>query len=314
MAALSSTSLTPPTSSARNRHRSRRPRPPPGPLLLHLLLLLPFLLLAALTFLLLSATATAAAPSPSPALKRMGKGGDLSSMHKASAGGDPTGQTITVGGSGGTAVKINDKIGRGSFGAVHHATTADGAKVVYKRPHGGVSWGKHEVEATQAAKQYMAHDNNGMVQKLVGEQSLNSYLKQQKRATGGQTSTTPEAMSKEIMRQVGRQQDKAEYDHNDVAGRNIRVGKKKDGSAKFRLIDWGLATPAGASPRDDEHDAADVESFCRTRMAFRQGSWGAAGPRVYRRGTTVGGGGGGCSRPGAEKAVGAGKVGTARKA
>ncbi|KAI9330462.1 hypothetical protein DFJ73DRAFT_765334 [Zopfochytrium polystomum] len=194
-------------------------------------------------------------------------GGDLSRM-SGSTSSSPEGQTVNVGGH---SVQVGKEIGRGGSGTVYSATTSSWGSAAYKKLKPGAEWEAHEVAATRAAKQYIAHDDKGMVQTKVGHSSLKDHLKNNR-------DSSPGPMSAEIDRQINKQQDKAGYNHNDVKGENIRVGTKKDGSAKYRLVDWSEAKPGGASSRNKKDGTGNIREFCDDHMSFR-----SQGGRLFRR-------------------------------
>ncbi|KAI9343785.1 hypothetical protein DFJ73DRAFT_761912 [Zopfochytrium polystomum] len=105
--------------------------------------------------------------------------------------------------------------------------------------------------------QYIAHDDDFMVQKKVGTHDLPDYLKKkQENPVGWKPSKF------EIMRQINKQQEKAGYLHLDSHPQNIRVDTtvtKKNGAPRFRLVDWGAA-PIGFNRRAGGAAGCSVKS------------------------------------------------------
>ncbi|KAI9313015.1 hypothetical protein DFJ73DRAFT_770875 [Zopfochytrium polystomum] len=203
---------------------------------------------------------------------------------------------VPVGGSlnvDGKKVYIKDwdnAMGSGGEANVYEAKTG-GQPAVLKALKAGKQWGQNEVAATKAAGQYIAHDDDFMVQKKVGTHDLPGYLKEKQENPDG---WKPSRF--EIMRQINKQQEKAGYLHLDSHPENIRVDTtvtKKNGAPRFRLVDWGAAKkPSEVSHEAKSQNLMATSTFLKTEcqqhgFAFRDGG---SSDRLYRRA-----GGAGCS-------------------
>ncbi|KAI9345522.1 hypothetical protein DFJ73DRAFT_778014 [Zopfochytrium polystomum] len=153
------------------------------------------------------------------------------------------------------------EMGKGGEANVYEAKSG-GQPAVLKALKVGKQWGRNEVAATKAAGQYIAHDDDFMVQKKVGTHDLPDYLKKkQKNPVGWKPSRF------EIMRQINKQQEKAGYLHLDSHPQNIRVDttvtKKnqhgfafRDGGSSDRLY-RRAGGAAGCSVKSQAGSASD---------------------------------------------------------
>ncbi|KAI9349838.1 hypothetical protein DFJ73DRAFT_932591 [Zopfochytrium polystomum] len=195
---------------------------------------------------------------------------------------------------GNTRVQVQGMIDEGRSGAVYHATDSEGKPAVLKRLHSGEKWAPNEIEATKAAKQYIAHDSKNMVQKKVGDIGLTDYLAHKKDNPGGWKPN-----SAEISAQLEKQQIKKGWLHFDGHEGNVRVDTTKttaSGAPKFKLVDWGKAKKLSdtspsemAEQRDKERNR--IARQCRKAGFEFRASVGGGGGGVYRRS----GSGGACS-------------------
>ncbi|KAI9317813.1 hypothetical protein DFJ73DRAFT_926748 [Zopfochytrium polystomum] len=191
--------------------------------------------------------------------------------------GSNAGKTVSVGG---TTVDVGDNVGR--FGHVYHAKDSKGNAAIYKERLPGTSFSSNEIDATKKAGQYIAHDDNAMVQKKVGEQDLLHYLRDKRQ---NPSSLRSKPNSADIIKQVEAQQKKVGYMHRDVRHENIRVSENVLGKPKYRLVDWGNAKKKSETTKDErksrrQGDRETIQTACAI-MGFKFRASDSGG--LYRR-------------------------------